>query len=260
MGLDWVYVAFPVPPERLPEAVAGIRALGMPGVNVTIPHKQAIVALTDVLDESARVVGAVNTISCVDGRLTGYNTDGPGLVRSLEEVGETVQGKRVTVFGAGGSSRAIAWALVLAGAQQLAIINRTPSKAVALAELVNGAAGRAVVQAHALGEAGNRALVEGSDIVVDTTAVGMHPHTNVAPIVPAEWLQPGQVVCDITYNPRETVLLAAARARGARVVEGLGMLVHQGAIALEMWTGRRAPVATMRPALEAALAQPKRSA
>jgi len=255
LGLDWVYVAFAVPPENLPAAVVGVRALGLPGVNVTIPHKQAAAALMDELDESAVVLGAVNTVCCVEGRLIGYNTDGPGLVRALQEAGEAVAGRRVALFGAGGSARAVAWALAEAGVAALAIINRTPAKAVEVAALVNRAAGREVAEPHALSDAANRDIVAASDIVIDTTDVGMYPHAEVVPIVPAEWLGRGQVVCDITYNPRDTVLLRAARERRARTVEGLGMLVHQGAIALEMWTGQPAPVATMRRALEEALAR-----
>lgn len=255
LGLDWVYVAFAVPPAKLAEAVSGVRALGMPGVNVTIPHKQAMVELVDELDESAAVLGAVNTVCCMEDWLIGYNTDGAGLVRSLAEAGEEVAGRRVALFGAGGSARAVAWALAEAGVEALSVINRTPQKAVDVAALVNQATGRQVAEPHPLSDPANRDIVAASDIIVDTTDVGMHPQTEVPPIVPPDWLQPGHVVCDITYNPRDTVLLRAARARGARTVEGLGMLVHQGAIALEMWTGETAPVATMCRALEEALSE-----
>lgn len=260
LGLDWVYVALPVAPEAVPAAVEGVRALGMPGINVTIPHKQAVAELMDELDESARVLAAANTVCRMDDRLVGYNTDGPGLVRSLEEAGEAVAGRRVALFGAGGSARAVAWALADAGVASLNIINRTPEKAVAVAALVNEATGREVAAPHPLSDAGNRDLVAASDIVIDTTDVGMYPNASVPPIVPPEWLRAGQTVCDITYNPRETVLLRAAQERGARTVDGLGMLVHQGAIALELWTGREAPVGTMRRALEEALAQRREEA
>ncbi len=253
LGLDFVYVPLAVHPDALGEAVAGLRALGFAGGNVIIPHKHAICEHLDALDESALVVGAVNTIRRVNGRLVGYNTDGPGLIRSLREAECDVGGKRAAIVGAGGAGRAVAWAVAQAGALAVAIINRTPAKAVEVARLVNAASGRDVARSYPLDDPANQDVLAGSDIIVDTTEVGMYPRADVPPVVPADWLLPKHIVCDITYNPRETVLLKAAQARGARTVDGLGMLVHQGAVGFELWTGHAAPVAVMREALEAAL-------
>jgi shikimate dehydrogenase len=253
LGLDMVYVAFAVPPDQIEGAVAAIRALGLLGVNVTIPHKHAVVAWLDELDETAEAIGAANTIHNDDGVLRGYNTDGPGLLRSLAEVGVTVAGKRVAILGAGGSATAVAMAIARSRAEAVAILNRTPQKAERLADMVCEKAGRSDVDALPIeGEEARRA-VEAADIVVDCTSVGMHPNEDVPPAVAEAWLHAGQVVCDLTYNPRETVLLKAARRRGSTPVDGTGMLVHQGAIALEIWTGRAAPVETMRAALLGAL-------
>jgi shikimate dehydrogenase len=253
LGLDMVYVAYAVPRHAIEAAVMAIRALGLVGVNVTIPHKHAVVEYLDELDDMAEAINAVNTIHNEDGVLRGYNTDGPGLLRSLADAGVTVAGKRVAILGAGGSATAVAMAVARSRAEAVAILNRTPEKAESLAELVCEKAGRCDIGPLPIEGEEARAAVEAADIVVDCTSVGMHPRHDVAPAVPEEWLRAGQVVCDLTYNPRETVLLKAAARRGATVVDGTGMLVHQGAIALELWTGKTAPVETMRKALLAAL-------
>ncbi len=254
LGLDWVYVAFAVSPERVGEAVAGVRGLSLAGLNVTIPHKQAVVEHLDDLDQTARDLEAVNTIHNVNGRLTGYNTDGQGLLRALAEAGAGVSGRRVVVIGAGGSARAVAFALARAGAARISLLNRTITRAEDIAVLLANRAGyTAACPLPLTGESGHRAVAE-ADIVVDCTSVGMHPNEDVDPVVPTDWLQPGQTVCDLTYNPRDTVLLKAARLRGAKTIDGTGMLVHQGAIALETWTGRPAPVEVMRATLLQALA------
>lgn len=256
LGLDWVYVAYPVAPDRVGDAVAGVRGLGIVGLNITIPHKQAVVPYLDELDQSARDLEAANTIHNRDGRLLGYNTDGPGLLRALAEAGTQVDGKRVVVLGAGGSARAVAFALCRAGVAGLSLLNRTPARAEQLAGLLADRAGFPHVGVAGLAGDDSRRAVEQAEVVVDCTSVGMHPHDHVPPVVPPEWLHEGQVVCDLTYNPRDTVLLRAARARGARTVDGTGMLVHQGAIALETWTGAPAPVETMRAALLECLDSP----
>lgn len=255
LGLDWVYVAFPVHPQAVAAAVKGVTGLGLVGINVTIPHKQAVVEHVDELDQTAADLQTVNTIHNADGRLKGYNTDGPGLLRALAEEGAEVAGRNVAIIGAGGSARAVAFAIARAEAASLAILNRTPSRAEDLAGLVRGRAGYEAVRALPLHGQESSLAVASADIVIDCTPVGMHPDEDVPPVVPAEWLQPGQIVCDLTYNPRDTVLLRAARQRGARTVDGTGMLVHQGAIAFELWTGEPAPVEVMRQALLRSLGQ-----
>jgi shikimate dehydrogenase len=261
LGLNWVYVPFAVAPERVREAMAAVRALDLAGLNVTIPHKMAVLDHLDELGPEAQALQAANTIIPRDGRLIGRNTDGEGFLRSLREIGGEVAGQPVTLIGAGGSARSVALAVCQAGASRLSIVNRTVSKAEALAQMIAGLVPTCEIAAVALegpvgrliaGPSAQEAVREAA-VVVDSTAVGMYPHHEVAPVVPAEWLRAGQIVCDLTYNPRETVLLKAAAAQGARTLDGTGMLVHQGALALEYWTGPPAPVEVMRAALLGAL-------
>jgi len=252
LGMDWAYVAYRVEPEHVPDAIRAIVALGLVGLNVTIPHKQAAAGLVDELDDAARALQSVNTIHNLHGKLKGYSTDGPGFVRSVEETGATLPGKVVTLIGAGGSARAVAHALVSAGVASLTIAARRPSKAEEVAAMVTEHTGRSVRVVDLHSDAAREAIRE-SDLLVDSTSVGMHPNVDVPPVIPADWLHPGQLVCDLTYNPRETTLLKAARSAGADTLDGTGMLVHQGAIAFEIWTGVQAPVETMREALLEAL-------
>ena len=249
LGLNWVYVPFAVEPEQVGCAMEAIRALDLAGLNVTIPHKLAVLPHLDEISDTARVLGAANTIVNVEGRLEGHNTDGAGFLRSLREIGGDVAGRQVALIGAGGSARAVALAVCQAGATRLSIINRTVEKAEALVEML--AAALPDVNAHAVALEGPQAeeAVREAGVLIDSTAVGMYPHHEVEPVVPARWLHGEQTVCDLTYNPRRTVLLKAAEAAGARTLDGTGMLVHQGALAFEYWTGQPAPVEAMREAL-----------
>lgn len=252
-GLDMVYVPLHVKPEALGAAVEAIRALNLVGVNVTIPHKVAIVQHLDTLSEHARFVGAVNTVVNRDGVLEGHNTDGAGFVRSLRKEAQfEPRGRRLLIVGAGGAAQAIAVQLALEGAAELVVANRTVEKAVQLAELVEQAGGSA--RAVALSEL-TADVVAACDAIVHTTSWGMAPDNEVPPIVPTEMLHPNLLVCDIVYTPRETSLLRAARERGCAVLPGLGMLVEQAALAFELWTGVEAPVEAMRETLERALAE-----
>lgn len=255
MGRNWVYVPFAVAPEYVGECVAAIRALDLVGLNVTIPHKAAVLPYLDDLGEEARVLGVVNTIVNRDGRLTGHSTDGEGFLRSLQEIGEGVAERDVCLIGAGGSARAVALAVCLAGARSLVVVNRTVAKAEALVEHIRPLAPKTGMQALGLSAPEAEAAVREATVVIDSTAVGMYPHHETAPVVPESWLHAGQVVCDLTYNPRDTVLLQAARRQNAGTLDGTGMLLHQGALALELWTGEPAPVEVMRAALLAALAR-----
>lgn len=252
LGLNWVYVPYAVEPTALPAAVAGMRALGIVGLNVTVPHKEAVAGLVDEMDDTARMLGAVNTIVNRDGRLMGTNTDGAGFVRSLAEIGETARGRAVALLGAGGAARSVACAVMREGASRLWVINRTLSRAQSVAELAR-LTGTATVEAVALDSPAAEQAVREADLVINSTTCGMYPHSDGPPVIPAQWLSSRQCVCDLVYNPRRTPLLAAAQARNARTLDGTGMLVHQGAIALELWTGMAAPVETMRAALLAGL-------
>jgi shikimate dehydrogenase len=226
------YHAFHVEPEHLKDAVAGVRALGIAGLNVTIPHKTAVMALLDDIDAEARRIGAVNTIVNENGRLIGYNTDGPGYVRALEEeTNVEIKDKRILLIGAGGAARGIYFSLIDRGAKQIDICNRTVSKAKQLIEEGDAAASSAV---YSLNEAEQR-LGE-YDIVINTTSVGMYPNTEEMPMSLAN-LKEGTIVSDIIYNPLETKWLKEARERNAIVQNGVGMFIYQGALAFEKWTG-----------------------
>lgn len=248
LGVDGVYVAFDVPPDGLPAAVRGLQALGCAGVNGTIPHKEALVGLMDELSEDARVIGAVNTIEFRKGRLIGHNTDGAGFLADLEAGGGPSPARHALVLGAGGSARAVAAALARSGAR-VTVVNRTRVRAQELAGDLNRALGVDTVdtapqEAEAVSE-----VAGGCDLLVNTTSLGMWPETSAMPPVPVEALHPGLFVYDLIYNPLETRLLAAARARGCRTRHGAGMLARQGAMSLEIWTGLPVPAEQMEKAL-----------
>jgi shikimate dehydrogenase len=247
LGLDWAYVAFDVAPEALPAAVAGIRALGLVGVNVTVPHKEAVPAFLDHVDEEARRIGSVNTIHNVDGVLYGSSTDGPGFLYALTEAGEPVENRAALILGAGGSARAVAFALAGRGGR-VWIANRTPARAQALADRVNGFYPGAATAT----EWGGLGLGIEADLVVNTTSLGMEPNADTMPWVPAKLLRPGVCVYDLVYSPPETRLLAEARRAGCHVLNGLPMLAAQGAYSLSRWTGLpmdALPIETMRRAI-----------
>ncbi|NLC57901.1 MAG: shikimate dehydrogenase [Armatimonadetes bacterium] len=252
LGLDWCYLAFAVAPAALADAVRGMRALGIAGVNATIPHKEALVALMDEVDPHARAVGAVNTIHNDGGVLRGYSTDGEGFLGALRAEGFEPRGRRAVVLGAGGSARSVAVSLVEAGAAAVVIANRTLSRAEEVARLA-AAAGEVPVSPLALAAPGLRECLANADLLVNTTSVGMSPQADAPLLVPEEALHAGLFVYDLIYNPAETRLLAAARRRGARAANGLRMLVLQGAASFRIWTGVEPPVAVMEEALRAAL-------
>jgi shikimate dehydrogenase len=238
-GLDWVFVAFAVRAGDTVRAFDGVRAFGIRGLSVTMPHKDAAFALVDERTPEAEALGAVNCIVNREGTLVGHNTDGDGFVSALDADDVKVAGKRCVVFGAGGAARSVIAALGRAGAD-VVVVNRSPDKGEAAAAL--GGARCA---------AGDLDDVARAEIVVNATSVGMGG-TGLA--VPSELLGPGQVVVDLVYHPIETPLLVAARARGARAIDGVGMLVHQGALAFRLWTGAEAPIDAMNSAARAALA------
>lgn len=245
-GVNGMYMPLHVHPDQLEAAVRGIVALGYRGVNVTIPHKEQVMQYLDVIDESARLIGAVNTIVNEGGTLTGYNTDGIGYVRSLkEEAVPELAGKRIAVLGAGGAARGVIYALALEKPEHIHILNRTADRAIALAS---------DLRSHGLGEISGSGMEEvanvlaTADIVINTTSAGMHPHVDDVPVDPS-LIREGAAVSDLIYNPLETRLLRESRMRGCTVHGGLGMFVYQGAVAFEHWLGIPAPVETMRRAV-----------
>jgi shikimate dehydrogenase len=253
LELNWVYVPFPVPPERLGQAVAGLFALGVRGVNVTIPHKEAIRPFLARLSPEAEEVGAVNTLVRDTAGWVGHNTDGEGFLRALkEEAGVDPAGASFLILGAGGAAKAVAFAVARVGAAKVAVANRTVFRAEALCRALSSR-WPCRVEALPLEEAELSRAVSGADILVNALPLGMHPRVEEMPPVPPEVLKPPLVVCDLVYNPRPTRWLAAATANGCRTMDGLPMLVAQGALALEMWTGVKVPVEVMRRAAEEAV-------
>jgi shikimate dehydrogenase len=235
-GLDgWRYLRLPLPPALFAEAVRALPAAGFRGVNVTIPHKEAALALADVATPAAREIGAANTLTFEDGRIAADNTDAPGFLAALPP-GLDPRGRTALVLGAGGSARAVVWALSRAGAADVAVWNRTPERARALAA-----------------ELGARAVErpEVAEIVVNCTSIGLREGDATFKALPlaADSLGTGSLVVDLVYRAGGTELLDAARTRGADVVDGLEILVAQGAASFERWTGKTAPRQAMREAV-----------
>ncbi len=243
LGLDWIYLAFEVAPGAVPAAFAGARALGLGGLSVTIPHKAAALAEVDEATDVARAVGAVNTVVAGDDRrLVGDNTDAGGFLASLSDVGFDPGGRVCLVVGAGGAARAVVHALAGAGAAEVMVANRTPDRGEGAAAL-----------AGAVGRVASVDEVVRADLVVNATPLGLSGSAlDELPVDPA-LLRPGQLVLDLVPNPAITPLMRAARDAGCETAGGLGMLVHQGALAFEQWTGRPAPRGVMRAAAVRAL-------
>ncbi len=245
LKLDFVYAAFQVKPSMVGNALAGMRALGIVGLNVTMPHKQAVIAYLDKIDETAKFLNSVNTIHNKDGRLFGYSTDGIGALKALNENDANPHGKRVLMLGAGGAARAIAYALVQE-TDELVVLNRTVSEAKKLAESLKLKFEKKIV-ADSLSPNVIEEKISDCDILLNTTSVGMKPNLGKSLIEPSS-LKSDLTVMDIVYNPVETKLALDAKAAGARVVSGVEMLIYQGAASFEIWTGKKAPAQAMRKA------------
>jgi shikimate dehydrogenase len=257
LGLDWLYLPFAVQPADLPAAVGGLRALGFAGVNVTIPHKVAMLALMDEISPEAIAVGAVNTVIMRDGRMIGHNTDAYGYLTALTSSGYAPAGQAALVLGAGGAARSIVYALARAGAH-VTICNRTAERASKLVtDLAPYLPGTDLRTIPATTQALASTLKE-ARLLVNTTSVGMTGGPPGSPLPDGLTLHPDLTVFDLVYAPPLTPLLRQARAAGAHTVGGLGMLVHQGAQALTLWTGYDAPVVVMERAARRALAQRER--
>ncbi|MBA7712931.1 Shikimate dehydrogenase (NADP(+)) [subsurface metagenome] len=236
LGIDYLYVPFRVRKKELGRAVEGMRALNIRGLNVTIPHKVEVISFLDEVDSLVEKIGAVNTIVNDGGVLTGYNTDATGFLQALLERGVEPKGKNTVILGAGGASRAISFILAEKGAH-LVILNRQLELdwAEELARRISQIFNKEV-KALVLNEGNLAEVLERADVLVNATSVGMSPNIEETP-VPARLLKPGLVVFDIVYNPVKTRLLGEAEAAGAQTIGGLDMLVWQGALAFEKWTG-----------------------
>ncbi len=245
LKLNLVYVAFTVTRSELKDAIIGARILGFRGLNVTMPHKNAVMNYLDETDSTAKSIGAVNTILNDGGRLVGFNTDGVGAMRALKENGVSLDKKKLLLLGAGGAGKAIAFQAVQE-VEELVVLNRTSEKAEMLAEVLSKKFGKKV-RGGAFSSERLKEEMKDADILVNATSVGMHPDVNSS-LVPKSLLRPNQCVMDIIYSPLETKLVRDAKAIGAKVVSGLEMLLYQGAVSFEIWTNQPAPVEVMKKA------------
>ena len=246
--MNWRYLAFAVPPDQVPEAVAALPALGLRGVNVTVPHKQAVMPHLQHWTPAAEAIGAVNTIIVEkDGQLSGDNTDGAGFIADLQAHNVDPAGKRALVIGAGGSSRAVVYGLADAGVKSVKILNRTVERAVELAAAMQSYFPESRIDSAAFPD-DVTGSAQDADLIVNCTSLGMEPHIEGLPWEDNVEFREDQIVYDLVYNPAMTRLLQLASTDGATAIGGLGMLVYQGAIAWEKWTHESAPVEAMQQA------------
>jgi shikimate dehydrogenase len=250
LDLNYVYLCLRVPSVGLRRAIEGVKSLGLLGFNVTIPHKVAVMTYLDEIDPLAKDIGAVNTVVNRDGRLVGYNTDGLGGLKALEEADVTLTGKKVVLLGAGGAARALSFSIAPL-ADLLVILNRTEAKAVALASNLRRRSDKKILSGSLTRDTFLTEMVD-ADVLINSTSVGMHPKREES-VVDKDLLHSRMTVFDAVYNPIETRLLREAKSVGAKTVGGLSMLVHQGALAFKIWTGVTPPIEVMSRAVEAAV-------
>lgn len=245
LGIDACYVPFAVSPDKLSEAVKSIVPLGLCGLNVTVPHKERVIPYLDELSEEARLIGAVNTIEVKEGRLVGHNTDGRGFLRSLRQDARfNPKGKNILFIGSGGAARAVGFSLALTGAKKIMFHDIDVKKAEVLSNDIRQKTG---ADAGTVGADLLAAAAKEADCLINATPLGLRK-TDPLPIG-KDLVLKKHLVCDLVYNPPETALLKNAKARGAKRLSGLGMLLYQGVVAFEIWTGKKAPVLVMKRAL-----------
>jgi shikimate dehydrogenase len=247
-GLAWRYVNMEVAPDDLAASVRGAKAMGFRGFNLSIPHKVAVIPLLDGLGESAGLIGAVNCVVRRGEQFIGENTDGKGFLASLQEVADP-RGQSVVLFGAGGAARAVSMELALAGARKITVVNRGGTRGAELAEAIRARAG---VDAEYVAWSGEYRIPAGTGVVINGTSLGLYEPETRLPVA-TDSLEPSMVVADVVFSPPRTRFLREAAGRGCTVVDGLGMLVNQGAIAVQYWTGIDPDRAVMRRTLEQAL-------
>lgn len=254
MGLErWHFLTLDVDKDKLGDAINGLKAFKMRGINCTIPHKIAVMEYLDEISHSAKLIGAVNMIVNDNGRLYGENTDGKGFMMSLESNGVDVKGKKVVVFGAGGAARAICVEMGLAGVADITIVNRAQDRPL-------GDALMAILRENTKTEVryvdweGDYTIPEGTDIVVNATSIGLYPNVDQMPMINMDSIKPTMFVQDVIPNPTETAFIKEMRRRGIPCATGAGMLINQAALNIEMWTGRKPDKEVMYKALEEALA------
>lgn len=246
-NLNYRYLTIKVLPENLRKAMDSVKIFGMKGINLTMPHKIKVLPYLDELSPAAEIIGAVNTVIQKEGKLFGENTDGKGFVTALKNSGETLDKKNVTILGAGGAARAIAVECALNGAAHINIINRSIEKGEELASLIQM---KTDSSAKYLNWKNNMAIPSDTDILINATSIGFSPNVTDKPDIDYTTITPEMCVCDVIFNPAETIFLKSAAENGAKTITGLGMLVQQAALNFTLWTGVEAPVDVMEDALK----------
>ena len=245
--MNYRYLTIKVLPEDLGKAMDSVKIFGMKGINLTMPHKIKVLPYLDELSPAAEIIGAVNTVIQKEGKLFGENTDGKGFVTALKNSGETLDKKNVTILGAGGAARAIAVECALNGAAHINIINRSIEKGEELASLIQM---KTDSSAKYLNWKNNMAIPSDTDILINATSIGFSPNVTDKPDIDYTAITPEMCVCDVIFNPAETIFLKSAAENGAKTITGLGMLVQQAALNFTLWTGVEAPVDVMEDALK----------
>lgn len=246
-NLNYRYLTIKVLPEDLGKAMDSVKIFGMKGINLTMPHKIKVLPYLDELSPAAEIIGAVNTVIQKEGKLFGENTDGKGFVTALKNSGETLDKKNVTILGAGGAARAIAVECALNGAAHINIINRSIEKGEELASLIQM---KTNSRAKYLNWKNNMEIPSDTDILINATSIGFSPNVTDKPDIDCTAITPEMCVCDVIFNPTETIFLKSAAENGAKTITGLGMLVQQAALNFTLWTGVEAPVDVMEDALK----------
>ena len=246
-NLNYRYLTIKVLPEDLGKAMDSVKIFDMKGINLTMPHKIKVLPYLDELSPAAEIIGAVNTVIQKEGRLFGENTDGKGFVTALKNSGETLDKKNVTILGAGGAARAIAVECALNGAAHINIINRSIEKGEELASLIQM---KTDSSAKYLNWKNNMEIPSDTDILINATSIGFSPNVTDKPDIDYTTITPEMCVCDVIFNPAETIFLKSAAENGAKTITGLGMLVQQAALNFTLWTGVEAPVEVMEDALK----------
>jgi shikimate dehydrogenase len=254
LEMDYTYLVFDVLPQYLTEALQGLVALGIAGVNVTIPHKEAVIPLLDDLSGEARAIGAVNTIVNEGGKLFGHNTDLYGFVQMMKPLQEAIGGEEMCVIGAGGAARAVLYGLIAHFRPKVIhLLNRSVDRANALREFLAGSFGFRQIDVVDLYMPSAQKVLAQSKLIVNTTPLGMTPKIEESPIREQNAFKQGQILVDLVYNPPETKLMQMAKLHGVKTIGGIEMLLHQGARSFELWTNREMPLDSVRQALHAHL-------
>ena len=251
LNLHWRYLTIEVMTQALAAAMQGLRAMNFQGINLTIPHKVEVLKYLDEVAADAALIGAVNTVRREGDKLIGENTDGKGFLRALQDVPIDPAGKRVVILGAGGAAKAISVELALAGAGYITIVNRSIARGEDLVAALNA---KTKTPARFVEWKAAYAIPSDTDIVVNATSIGLYPDVTAKPDLAYDTITPRMIVCDVIPNPPHTPFLQEAAQRDAKTLDGLGMLVYQGAIGFKMWTGQAAPVDVMHQALKEAFA------